>query len=272
MPLDRYLIDHCSPTLANLKTANLFSCRYSSQEQLAGQVLSWHRALESKGVCLRLLRAKNGCALIYVYRPLRLAADLCKPGVAEFLAGCGYQSLAPNEALARLSERLCSQEGFPHEIGLFLSYPLGDVQGFIENGGADGDDIEGGAMTAPISDMLQNIFGQGGNFFEVLPPAARPFVEEGGKRLVAQFQPAARRDAVRLVAELFGVIFRRGGEQIALDDVGMQLRHAVDAAGDEHGEARHAVGFSRADRHLCRLLRRTAEGGELPPRERIQPL
>ena len=71
-----------------------------------------------------------------MYRPLRLAADLCKPGVAEFLAGCGYQSLAPNEALARLSERLCSQEGFPHEIGLFLSYPLGDVQGFIENGGA----------------------------------------------------------------------------------------------------------------------------------------
>ena len=70
MPLDRYLIDHCSPTLANLKTANLFSCRYSSQEQLAAQVLGWHRALEPKGVCLRLLRAKNGCALIYVYRPV----------------------------------------------------------------------------------------------------------------------------------------------------------------------------------------------------------
>ena len=35
MPLDRYLIDHCSPTLTNLKTANLFSCRYSSREQLA---------------------------------------------------------------------------------------------------------------------------------------------------------------------------------------------------------------------------------------------
>ena len=117
-----------------------------------------------------------------------------------------------------------------------------------------------------------NIFGQSGNFFQILPPAVRPFVEEGGKRLVAQFQPAARRDAVRLVAELFGVIFRRGGEQIALDDVGMQLRHAVDAAADEHGEARHAVGFSRADRHLRRLLRRTAEGSELPPRERIQPL
>lgn len=136
MPLDRYLIDHCSPTLANLKTANLFSCRYSSQEQLAAQVLGWHRALEPKGVCLRLLRAKSGCALIYVYRPQRLACDLCKPGVPEFLAREGYTNLSPDAALEHLSQRLCTQDAFPHEIGLFLSYPLGDVQGFIDNGGA----------------------------------------------------------------------------------------------------------------------------------------
>lgn len=136
MPLDRYLIDHCSPTLANLKTANLFSCRYSSREQLTQQVLCWHRALEPKGVCLRLLRARQGCALIYVYRPLRLAADLRKAGVADFLAGCGYRDLGTEAALDRLSERLCSQDSFPHEIGLFLSYPLGDVQGFIDNGGS----------------------------------------------------------------------------------------------------------------------------------------
>ena len=38
-------------------------------------------------------------------------------------------------ALAHLKERLAGQEGFPHEIGLFLDYPLGDVIGFIENAG-----------------------------------------------------------------------------------------------------------------------------------------
>ena len=36
-------------------------------------------------------------------------------------------------ALAHLKERLAGQEGFPHEIGLFLSYPPEDVKGFIEN-------------------------------------------------------------------------------------------------------------------------------------------
>ena len=32
-----------------------------------------------------------------------------------------------------LIERLQNREDFPHEIGLFLSYPPEDVQGFIDN-------------------------------------------------------------------------------------------------------------------------------------------
>ena len=35
--------------------------------------------------------------------------------------------------IARLSRRLRENEDFPHEIGLFLSYPPEDVRGFIEN-------------------------------------------------------------------------------------------------------------------------------------------
>lgn len=36
--LEKYLIDHCSPTLASLKTANMFSCPYESGESLAEDV------------------------------------------------------------------------------------------------------------------------------------------------------------------------------------------------------------------------------------------
>ena len=39
------------------------------------------------------------------------------------------------EILDSLGQRLAMGEEFPHEIGLFLSYPLEDVEGFIENGG-----------------------------------------------------------------------------------------------------------------------------------------
>ena len=48
---------------------------------------------------------------------------------------CGYGGLNVEKAVARLKERLAQSDGFPHEIGVFLGYPLGDVIGFIENGG-----------------------------------------------------------------------------------------------------------------------------------------
>lgn len=39
-------------------------------------------------------------------------------------------------ALAHLARRIMEKGGeFPHEIGLFLGYPLGDVKGFIKHRG-----------------------------------------------------------------------------------------------------------------------------------------
>ena len=82
-----------------------------------------------------ILRKTDKAALIYVCRLEKLARDLKNPGVAEFLQVCGYEKTDPGSALEKLQERVATQENFPHEIGLFLSYPLGDVIGFIENAG-----------------------------------------------------------------------------------------------------------------------------------------
>ena len=38
-------------------------------------------------------------------------------------------------AIERLRERLALQRGFPHEIGVFLGYPVEDVKGFIKHNG-----------------------------------------------------------------------------------------------------------------------------------------
>ena len=37
--------------------------------------------------------------------------------------------------LRELTRRLREGEEFPHEIGLFLGYPPGDVEGFLRDGG-----------------------------------------------------------------------------------------------------------------------------------------
>lgn len=133
--LEQSLITHSSPTLARLKTASLFCFPYHSNAELQAELARCRRILTGKGVSIRILRRRAGRALLYVYRSEDLRRDLQLPGVAEFLRRQGYPSTEPGAALRFLGRRLRIQEEFPHEIGLFLGYPLGDVVGFIENQG-----------------------------------------------------------------------------------------------------------------------------------------
>ena len=135
------MIEQCAPVLAGLKPAGLF--RYETRDcaDLARRVRSWNEQLNGKGLRVRVMK---GCArthrfLIYVYREAQLSAVLADRAVQEFLRQEGYQLPAEQEQtgalLNQLSRRLCCQAEFPHEIGVFLGYPLPDVVGFIENRG-----------------------------------------------------------------------------------------------------------------------------------------
>ena len=64
-----------------------------------------------------------------------LEQDLLKPGVMEFLRKYGYENSKSGDCLTRLKNRFDTADGFHHEIGLFLDYPLPDVTCFIEQGG-----------------------------------------------------------------------------------------------------------------------------------------
>ena len=49
------------------------------------------------------------------------------------LSSLGYDPARPENCLRRLSGRIREAKQFPHEIGLFLSYPPEDVRGFMEH-------------------------------------------------------------------------------------------------------------------------------------------
>lgn len=125
------LILHCSPTLAGLKTGNLFSCSYTTLDELKRNLRELNRRLGKRGLRIIPVRCKDGRALIYVYRPSRLARDFENPKVQDILYSCGYSSVHPSECLRRLISRVGTSKEFPHEIGLFLGYPPEDVEGFI---------------------------------------------------------------------------------------------------------------------------------------------
>ena len=57
--LERYLVEHCSPTLASIKTANLFTFTYQSEEELLSYIEDWNLKFQEKGVSIAILRNRN---------------------------------------------------------------------------------------------------------------------------------------------------------------------------------------------------------------------
>lgn len=134
--VERFLIEHCSATLASIKAANLCNMTFSSKKEQEDQISAWSASLQTKGIHLFVLREHETRSLVYVYREGLLKQRLENPENAAFLKKYGYESTEIPYALKRLKKRIAEdQTGFPHEIGVFLDYPLGDVIGFIENKG-----------------------------------------------------------------------------------------------------------------------------------------
>lgn len=133
--MQKYLVEHCAPTLAGLKTASLFNLSFSTREELDQKVLMANQMLNDKGLYFEVLRLRQTSALIYVYRHQQLEMDLSRLESQQLLLKVGYSSVVLRPCLELLKERLCYQETFPHEIGLFLGYPVEDVVGFIRHQG-----------------------------------------------------------------------------------------------------------------------------------------
>ena len=133
---EQLLVMHCSPTLAGIKTGSLFGCRCACRKKLFCILRRWNRMFNPKGVYVKAFCSRPGWFLIYVYRKNQLERDLFSQDACAFLETYGYtQKYDLYEIFRRLSLRLRENSEFPHEIGLFLGYPLADVKGFIENKG-----------------------------------------------------------------------------------------------------------------------------------------
>lgn len=130
--IETQLALQCAPVLAGLKISNLLNVN-SKQGALIQKLLA---ATELS--CYVLLR--NGHRMtILIYHKKMLKAYLADKRVQSFLAEQGYEEMSLEEMLHLLSQRYQShmekRAGFPHELGVFLGYPMEDVEGFIENNG-----------------------------------------------------------------------------------------------------------------------------------------
>ena len=133
--LSEQIIKHCSPTLASLKSGNIFWAPYENLKDMMREIKSLNQRLSAKGIKIIPLRYSGKRCLLYVFRPAALRRDLADEQSFKILKESGYKCCEPGKCIGRLLERLNSSEQFPHEIGLFLGYPPEDVCGYIRDKG-----------------------------------------------------------------------------------------------------------------------------------------
>lgn len=131
------LVRQCAPTLAGMKPGSIFCFHHCPLEASRQKVSQWNKQLAPFGLTVQILLERPGSSsvIVFVYRHDHLEQMLSDDAYQSFLAQAGYMRTNLDGLLEQLACRLRTQPEFPHEIGVFLGYPLRDVIGFIENHG-----------------------------------------------------------------------------------------------------------------------------------------
>lgn len=131
---DSMLARHCAPVLAGVKSANMISVREEGTGHLARLLAVYNNPLGRHGIRAEILCRYRTHTLVLVYRPGLLWGQLLEEDVRNFLTTLGYSQWDSLDSLLSQLKNQCARHCVPHEIGLFLNYPLEDVIGFMEGG------------------------------------------------------------------------------------------------------------------------------------------
>lgn len=130
---EELVITYCAPTLAGIKSGNLFSLPCDNWTEINAEVRKLNRRLCTKGIRIVPIKGQGERMLVYIYRPQKLRLDFQCSKAQEILKDFDYPYHDVERCVAVLAEKIKNEREFPHEIGLFLGYPPEDVRGFIEN-------------------------------------------------------------------------------------------------------------------------------------------
>ncbi len=126
------LVAQCSPLLLGIKMSNLYigpvGCEDAVQELFAHSKIATYEIYKDEKRVVFLL-----------YRKEELERYIRDKKVRKALQEMGYDFKDVEENLGKLTinytHYMRKQGSFPHEIGLFLGYPVDDVLAFISNEG-----------------------------------------------------------------------------------------------------------------------------------------
>lgn len=130
--IDKLLIKYASPTLAGVKTGSLFKIYKNNNLDLNKEIENYNLLLNSLDVYLNIIYTCDKYDLIYLYRLKMLLKDFKNQHIIDFLKYYGYEGTNIKDYIFHLKNRFELLHKTPHEIGVFLGYPLNDVKDFIK--------------------------------------------------------------------------------------------------------------------------------------------
>ncbi len=126
------LILHCAPFLKGLKISSIVNIEKSAFDDIS-------KVLAETGIEWKILKEQGGRCLLFLYRRKEFTEYLHREEIRRFLEENEYCVNSIDKVLEKLAKRVSEYEerSFPHEVGVFLDYPVEDVKAFIEKGGKD---------------------------------------------------------------------------------------------------------------------------------------
>ena len=122
----------CAPVISGIKISNLLTIPAKSLRELSV-------VLKKTELSFRILYPGRERLVILIFREAKLRENLAREEVMAFIYKCGYETSNISKIFPVFVKRYMRymelKQDFPHELGLFLGYPIEDVEGFIKENG-----------------------------------------------------------------------------------------------------------------------------------------
>lgn len=130
---------HCgAPALCGIKPSSLLSVSQNILFNEYKKILNWNQQLKNQNAHINIVRRNSKLFLLFIYDKNLLEKTIFSANAISYLQTKAYKVWEGFDSiLQELFFRLSNSQKFPHEIGLFLGYPLEDVLGFENNCGCN---------------------------------------------------------------------------------------------------------------------------------------
>lgn len=135
MSFNQIIVQSSSPTFCNIKPGNIFFVRNETFDKEKFE--AWKESFYKRGLMVFSAQISETSKAILVLNVCWARKILADVFVQAYLSEKGYHTGSVFYFVKELFSRMLEKEGFPHEVGVILGYPVEDVIEFENHKGHD---------------------------------------------------------------------------------------------------------------------------------------